>query len=75
MGAITQRDFRFIISAFSELGGLGLGNFLSQPTRNTQFYRLSAMEAELSIYAEESFLEDTSYMKISTGTKPAHGLP
>lgn len=33
------------------------------------------MEAKLSIYAEESFLEDTSYMKISMGTKPARGLP
>lgn len=27
----------FQVSAFSELGGLGLGNFLSQPTRNAQF--------------------------------------
>lgn len=74
-GAVTQRDFRFIISAFSELGGLGLGNFLSQARGMHSSCWLSATEAELCSYTEERFLGDISYMKISLGTKPACGLP
>lgn len=32
LGAVTPRDFRFIITAFSDFGGIGLGNFLLQAT-------------------------------------------
>lgn len=73
--AVAQRDLRFMISVFSELGGLGLGNFLSQPAGMCSSCWLSAVEAELCIYAEESFLGDRSYIKTSLGTKPACGLP